>query len=206
MIMNPQDLQRYTPGERTNHWTIAICFVLLTLSGLALFHPAFWPLTSFFGGGVWTRILHPFIGLILVVAFGFFFARLRKLNEMTANDWEWTKRAKELLNGDDRHMPPQGKYNGGQKLMFWGVAVFLLLMFITGVVMWRAYFIFPVTLVRFAVVIHAAVGAVFIAVIIGHVYLGIWTRGTISAMIYGTVSRAWAKQHHAIWYHQMMGR
>jgi len=203
MITNSKDLKRYTAGERTNHWIIAICFILLALSGLAFFHPAFWPLTQLFGGGVWTRILHPFIGVLLAIAFSFFFVRFRKINQMTPDDWEWLKRARELVNGDDSHMPLQGKYNGGQKIMFWAVAVFLLLMLVTGIIAWRAYFTFPVTLVRLAIVIHAAVGAVFIAVIIGHVYLGIWTRGTIRAMLYGTVTRAWAKQHHALWYRQM---
>jgi formate dehydrogenase subunit gamma len=58
--MNPRDeIPRYTTPERVNHWTVAICFVLLALSGLAFFHPAFFFLTGLFGGGPWTRILHP---------------------------------------------------------------------------------------------------------------------------------------------------
>ena len=56
MIRNPKDLQRYTAPERANHWVLGICFVLLALSGLAFFHPAFYPLTQLFGGAVWTRI------------------------------------------------------------------------------------------------------------------------------------------------------
>jgi len=32
-------LARYSSGERTNHWLIALAFVLAALSGLALFHP-----------------------------------------------------------------------------------------------------------------------------------------------------------------------
>ncbi|HEX3636292.1 MAG TPA: formate dehydrogenase cytochrome b556 subunit, partial [Paraburkholderia sp.] len=52
-------IQRYTPNERTNHWITAITFVLLALSGLAMFHPAMSWLYAIFGGGQWTRILHP---------------------------------------------------------------------------------------------------------------------------------------------------
>jgi formate dehydrogenase subunit gamma len=59
--------------------------------------------------------------------------------------------------------------------------------------------------VRFAAVVHAALGTVMIAVILVHIYAAIWTQGTIRAMLYGTVTRAWAKQHHENWYHQVMG-
>src|SRR5690606_3572217 len=62
-------IERYTPNERSNHWITAICFVLLALSGLALFHPALYWLTALFGGGPWTRILHPFIGVVMFVSF-----------------------------------------------------------------------------------------------------------------------------------------
>ena len=53
MIRNPKDLQRYNAEERANHWVVGICFILLGLSGLAFFHPAFYPLSQLFGGGVW---------------------------------------------------------------------------------------------------------------------------------------------------------
>jgi len=206
MTANSQDLKRFTAMERTNHWIVAICFILMAFSGLAFFHPAFWPLNQLFGGGVWTRILHPFIGVLLVVAFTSLFIRFRKLNSMTPADWLWIKHLREMvLNGDDRNMPAQDKFNAGEKLMFWAMAGCLLLLALSGLVIWRAYFTLPVMLVRFASVIHAAVGAIMIGLIFAHIYAAIWTRGTIHAMVYGTVSRAWAKQHHGIWYSQMTG-
>ena len=58
---------RYPAGVRTNHWLVAIAFVLAALSGLAFFHPALFWLSNFFGGGPWTRILHPWIGLFMVL-------------------------------------------------------------------------------------------------------------------------------------------
>src|SRR3981189_701158 len=63
---------RYTASDRTNHWLTAIAFVCAGLSGLAMFHPALFGLSGLFGGGPWTRILHPYIGLAMVVAFLFF--------------------------------------------------------------------------------------------------------------------------------------
>ena len=63
-MTNRTDLiQRYNASDRANHWFVAITFILLALSGLALFHPAFFFFTNLLGGGPWTRILHPFIGI-----------------------------------------------------------------------------------------------------------------------------------------------
>ena len=56
-------LQRYKDGDRMNHWFIVLMFFCAGLSGLAFFHPAFFPFTQFFGGPVWARILHPYIGI-----------------------------------------------------------------------------------------------------------------------------------------------
>ncbi len=206
MIRDPKDLRRYSATERANHWTVGICFILLTLSGLAFFHPAFYPLTQLFGGGTWTRILHPFVGIVFALAFAAIFIRFYRLNAMTPTDWEWLSRVQEMIDGNDHNMPEQGKYNGGQKLVFWASAVCMLCLLGSGVLLWRAYFDFPVGLVRFAAVAHAASAVAMIAAIIVHVYAAIWTRGTIRAMWYGTVTRAWAKQHHRAWYRQMTGK
>ena len=113
MIRDPKDLQRYNASERANHWVVGISFILLALSGLAFFHPALFPLTQLFGGPVWTRILHPFIGVLMALSFLGLFLRFRHLNQMTAADKEWLARAGEMVNGNDHNMPEQGKYNGG---------------------------------------------------------------------------------------------
>ncbi|WP_334158933.1 formate dehydrogenase subunit gamma [Oryzomicrobium sp.] len=208
MKRDPNDLQRYTASERANHWVVGISFILIALSGLALFHPAFWPLSMLFGGGVWTRILHPFLGVLMAVSFAAMAVRFWKLNVMTPTDWEWLKRAKEMVNGDDHNMPIMGKYNGGQKILFWALVVCMALLFVSGILIWRAYFsgFFPVGVVRLGAVVHAAVAAVMIALIFVHVYAAIWVKGTIRAMWYGTVTRPWAKQHHRAWYKEMTGK
>ncbi|MDD5250108.1 MAG: formate dehydrogenase subunit gamma [Rhodocyclaceae bacterium] len=205
MNRDPRDLQRYTAPERANHWLVGICFILLALSGLALFHPAFYPLAQLFGGGTWARILHPYIGVVLAICFAALFVRFRALNVMAPTDWEWLRRMREMAAGDDHTMPAQGKYNGGQKLLFWIMAACVALLALSGVIMWRAWLNLPVDLVRVAAVVHAAAAAVMIGFIIVHIYAAIWTKGTIRAMWYGTVTRAWAKQHHRAWYRQITG-
>uniref|UniRef100_UPI0025DE758C formate dehydrogenase subunit gamma n=1 Tax=uncultured Lamprocystis sp. TaxID=543132 RepID=UPI0025DE758C len=117
MQRDPRDLVRYTPSERLNHWIVGISFILLGLSGLALFHPAFWPFTLLFGGGTWTRIIHPYLGVLMALAYVVMLIRFTRLNLMTAADWQWLKRIREMVDGDDHNMPEQGKYNGGQKIL-----------------------------------------------------------------------------------------
>ncbi|ENO86453.1 formate dehydrogenase subunit gamma [Thauera linaloolentis] len=206
MIRNPRDLQRYTASERANHWIVGICFILLALSGLAFFHPALFPLVNLFGGGTWARILHPWIGVVMALFFIIMFFRFACLNLMRGADWDWLSKVGKMVDGNDHDMPEQGKYNGGQKLLFWLLTLCMALIIGSGVVMWRSQFDFPVGLVRTAVVVHAAAAAFMIGLIFVHVYAAIWTRGTIRAMLYGTVTRAWAKQHHRGWYRQMTGK
>lgn len=205
MRRNPRDLQRYTAGERANHWIVGICFILLALSGLAFFHPAFFPLTQLFGGGPWTRILHPYIGVVMFVFFLAMALRFASLNMIEQRDVEWLRNVDKMVDGDDHDMPEQGKYNGGQKLLFWGLVIGMLLIAVSGVMMWRTWVALPVNMVRLASVLHAVAAVWMIGLIVLHVYAAIWTRGTIRAMMYGTVTRAWAKQHHRGWYRKVTG-
>ncbi len=206
MSHEPNLLQRFTAPERINHWVVAISFVLLALSGLAFFHPLFWPLTSLFGGGTWTRILHPFIGLLMAFSFVGLYFRFRKYNKITDDDREWLKHTRQVLSGDERNLPEQGKFNAGQKLVFKSSAIFLVLLLISGLALWRSYFALPVEMVRIAAVVHAAAAALMIAVIMLHIYAAIWVKGSFGAMGSGKVSRAWARQHHRRWYRDMTGK
>lgn len=207
MKNNPKKLLRFRPFERANHWLTAITFILAALSGLCFFHPAFYPLTQLFGGGVWTRILHPFIGVVMVVSFGIIFFTYRRLNAMTPTDWKWLSHLREMVDNDTRNLPEAGMFNGGQKLLFWLQVTCLVLLLLSGIVIWRAYFsfLFPVGVIRIAAVVHAAAATIMMALIIVHIYAAIWIKESIDAMLYGWVRRAWAKQHHPAWFREMTG-
>jgi formate dehydrogenase subunit gamma len=206
MSRRKDEILRYTASERVNHWTVAICFVLLALSGLAFFHPAFFFLTGLFGGGPWTRILHPYIGLVLFAGFALMVVRFWRLNLIEPRDKEWLKRVPALASSsDDRGMPEQGKYNGGQKLLFWGLVIGIALLLLTGLVMWRAWWTPPILLIRLASVLHAIAAVWCIGLILLHIYAAIWVPYSIHAMARGMVSRAWARQHHRAWYRKMTG-
>ncbi len=199
---------RYNAGERVNHWVVALCFILLTASGLAFFHPAFWFLTSLLGGGVWARILHPFIGVVMFVFFAFMVARYWKDNVIQSYDREWKKRMSDVINNRDHNLPEIDKYNIGQKQQFWVTVVTMVLLLVSGVILWRPYFAdaFAISVIRIAAVVHAVSAFVLILGIIVHIYAGMfWVKGSLRAMTRGTVSHSWAKHHHALWYRRVTG-
>jgi formate dehydrogenase subunit gamma len=192
---------RYTPGVRTNHWIVAISFVLAALSGLALFHPAMFWLTDLFGGGPWTRILHPYIALVMVAAFLFLAAIVWRDNRMQPDDWTWLRRWRDVVNNREENLPEVGRYNAGQKLLFFLIVLCLAGLFLSGVVIWRAYFglYFSVRTIRFASVLHSLCAFVLISGIIVHIYAAIWVKGSVYAMTRGTVTPGWAFKHHRAW-------
>jgi formate dehydrogenase subunit gamma len=97
-------LRRYSLGERLNHWLVAISFVLLVLSGLPFFHPFFWSLTGLFGGPTMTRILHPWIGLFMVLMFAIMAVRFFKESLLRRHDIQWLKQIDDVLANRDEKL------------------------------------------------------------------------------------------------------
>ncbi len=194
---------RYTANERTNHWLVALAFVLAALSGLAFFHPALFWLSNFFGGGPWTRILHPYIGLFMVVAFGFLAVAVWSDNRMRPEDWKWMRQWEDVVNNREERLPEVGRYNAGQKLVFFLIVICLGGLLLTGLVMWRAYFSFGLRPVRLASLLHAICAFVLICGIIVHIYAAIWVKGSVRAMTRGTVTPGWAWKHHRAWFREI---
>ena len=205
---NDGRIVRYTAGTRINHWIVAISFVLLALSGLALFHPAMFWLTALFGGGPWTRILRPFIGCFMAVAFIFLAAEFWKDNNLQPRDWVWLRNLQDVVNNREEHLPEVGRYNAGQKLLFFTIVGCLIGLLFSGIIIWRQYFsfYFPIELIRFGALLHAFCGFVLICAIIVHIYAAIWVRGSIRAMTRGTVSPGWAWKHHRAWFREVTRR
>src|SRR5450755_4409643 len=199
------DIVRYTAGTRINHWIVAISFVLLALSGLALFHPALFWLTNLFGGGPWTSILHPFIGCVMVAVFILLGMKMWQDNYLQHRDWLWLKKSKDVVMNREENLPDVGRYNAGQKLLFFTIVVCLIVLILSGIVIWRIYFsaLFPIAVIRFASLLHAFFAFVLICAIIVHVYAAIWVKGSIRAMTRGRVSPGWAWKHHRAWFREV---
>ena len=200
-------LQRYGSMMRFNHWIMVLLFGLAGFSGLALFHPSLFFLNNLFGGPQWTRILHPYLGVGVFIAFLFMFFALAKDNLFGPRDMEWINKSSDMLKGNKAAMPPAGKYNAGQKGVFWVMAICLLLLLVTGLLFWQQWFAdsVPIPLQRAAVVIHAISAFIISLVVVMHIYAALWVKGTVRAMTQGTVSAGWAKQNHYLWYKKVTG-
>lgn len=204
----PVTVDRYTAGARVNHWITATSLVLLAISGLALFHPRLFFLSGLFGGGPLVRIIHPWIGVVLFFSFLGLFLRFWKANLWKREDGTWLARIRDVLAAHEEKLPEVGKYNAGQKFVFWSMSVLIIVLITSGVIIWDQYF-FEYTSIeqkRWAVLIHSIAAILAISVWIIHVYAAIWVRGTISAMTRGSVTGGWAWRHHRKWLRELVAK
>jgi formate dehydrogenase subunit gamma len=198
---------RYSGSDRVNHWLVALLFVLAAISGLAFFHPSLFFLSSVLGGGQLSRILHPFIGVAMFVLFVILYFKFWHHNILHKNDRQWLKQIGDVIADREDRLPEVGRYNGGQKLLFWVMTITMLLLVLSGMAFWRPYFAsnFSIDTVRLAAVVHAVSAWVLILGIIVHVYAALWVKGTIKGMWTGLVSSAWARKHHPGWFKEISG-
>jgi formate dehydrogenase subunit gamma len=205
---DPVIVDRYTTGARINHWITAVSLVLLGLSGLALFSPSLFFITALFGGGQVTRAIHPWIGVVLFFSFFGLFLRFWKANLWRAEDGTWLARIRDVLSGHEEKLPDVGKYNAGQKVVFWSMSLLILALIASGVLSWDQYFSQYTTVEqkRIAILVHDVAAIAIICVWIVHVYAAIWLRGTFSAMTRGQVTGGWAWKHHRKWLRELVGR
>lgn len=199
-------IDRYGPADRLNHWITALSFMLLSGSGLALFHPSLFWLTQLFGGPTWTRILHPYLGALMFLSFALLALRFWHHNLLTGNDIVWLSRIADVVRNREDRLPEVDRYNAGQKLLFWTMIATIPTLLASGIVIWQPWFTphFPIAIVRLSVLLHAVCAFVMTAGIIVHIYAALWIQGTLAAMIRGTVTRAWAHKHHPGWYRRVM--
>jgi formate dehydrogenase subunit gamma len=194
-------LIRNTTAARINHWITGICFVLLLLSGLAMFHPMLFFLSGLFGGGQWTRAVHPWIGIVLLVSYAGLIVQFWRDNMWSRNDLAWVGAIGRVLANQEEGVPDVARFNAGQKFVFWSMMLLVPVLFVTGIVNWEVYFssYTSIDLQRAAVLIHSLAAVAAILVWIIHVYAAIWVRGSVRAMTRGYVTPGWAWRHHRTW-------
>lgn len=201
MTHPPGTVTRYSTVTRINHWITGVCFVLLMLSGLAMFHPIFYFFSALFGGGQWTRAVHPWIGIVLVLSYAGLVVQFWRENLWTRDDTAWLRKIDRVLENEEEDVPEVERFNAGQKFVFWSMALLIPALLLTGIVIWEVYFstLTPLVVQRVALLLHslAAVGAILIWIV--HVYAGFWVRGSVRAMTQGYVTPGWAWRHHRKW-------
>jgi formate dehydrogenase subunit gamma len=207
MSAKGDDILRHPNKERVVHWAVAIAFVFLFFSGLALFHPFFYWLAFLFGGGPFMRFIHPIAGVVLVLLFYPYAAQLWADNRWLPADRAWVQNMFVYMR-KGYHPADTHKYNAGQKLMFWSMVPLIAILALTGIVLWQPWFApaFAPPLRRAAGLLHAIAAFVMFVGVGVHVYAAYWTKGSIQAMVRGTVSRSWARFHHPAWFREVTGK
>lgn len=206
--MNKTRMILRTPlPDRLCHWALVFCFFLVALSGLSWVFPSLNWLNGVLGTPQLARLLHPFLGIVVFVALVYMFVRFVRHNLPEPEDRLWLRHVRTVTSGV--HTPLRvGKYNAGQKLMFWGIMGLICLLLLSGLVIWRAYFahLFPIPMLRLALLLHSVAGISLMLLIVGHIYLAFWVKGSIRGMVTGYVSHAWARIHHDRWHEQLRAR
>jgi formate dehydrogenase iron-sulfur subunit len=195
-----EEIERHSLAIRIIHWTVAISAILLVVSGLSLYSPKLFWLSNVLGGPQSSRFLHPWIGVIFLISFGILF--IRWFNDMTIKpyDVDFIKHIYSYMIHDEKNIVKSDKYNGGQKLVFWCFAAGLVLLFISGLLVWLPDF-FGHFAARFGLFVHELTAIFFISAIIAHIYLSlIAVPGSLRGMITGKVKKSWARFHHPLWF------
>jgi formate dehydrogenase subunit gamma len=202
-------IPRYSFGERVNHWLGAFTYTYLLVTGLAFWSPYLFWLATVVGGGPIARSWHPWVGLIFAVSIFWTFKEWHGDMQIDDSDRTWAKAIPDYIQNEDDKLPAVGRFNYGQKLFFWGMFYSVILLVISGVVLWYTEALpWNLRFVRYtAILVHASVALITIGLFLIHVYMStILEQGSFGSMIHGTVTRAWAWTFHRNWYYEVTGR
>ena len=209
--MTNNEVVKYAKPVRVLHWIHTVAFVLLFLTGLALFVPQL----GFLAQDSWTRLIHRIAALTFVIAPLIYlpfnwtasWRGIKQAFTWGAADMGWLKAAPGYyFLGDEKGMPPQGAMNAGQKLWWLMVIVFGLLFVATGIIMWFFKATAPAALLQWMVFLHDISFIVSGAMLLLHIYLGVFhplMTEAWSAMSGGKISVEYAKAHHGKWYNEV---
>jgi formate dehydrogenase subunit gamma len=201
-------MQRFTGFERVVHWSVAISFCVLGISGLIMLfgkhlllpvigYTLFAWLTSL------GKNLHNFVAPFFIVSVAVMAVMWAKDNLWKSYDWRWFgKMWAFFMRGE--HVP-SGRFNGAEKAWFWGGVVLLsIVMAWSGLILLFPNFDQTRATMQEAWIWHAVAGLLYIVVALGHIYMGtIGVEGAYQNMREGVTDETWAKEHHEIWYNEV---
>ena len=202
-------IERFTPLERAAHWTNAIAFVLLAVSGVVMAFGKFFiqPIigNALFGWLTYAlKNIHNFAGPLFAVSLIIVFVTFLKDNFPSKEDITWLLKGGGLLSGQE---VPSHRFNAGEKVVFWfGVLGLGLIVVASGLVLDKLIpgLIFERSTMQIANMIHGVATILMMAMFMGHIYMGtIGMQGAYSAMRDGYVDETWAKEHHELWYNDI---
>jgi len=200
------NILRYTLSERVHHWLGFFFYLYCLITGLAFWSPYMYWLAALVGGGPTARFWHPWFGLGFAASMLWMYKMWWRDMRTTEAALRWKKAIKHYIENDDQNLPPEGRFNYGQKIYFWLMFYGVILLLISGVGLWFVESIpWGLRWLRYlAVTVHVIAALATIGGFIIHVYMSTaMVRGGFSSIIRGEVSALWAKTHHRLWYDQV---
>ena len=196
---------RFNVLERLTHWVTATAFIVLGITGLnfvfgkRLLMPLIGP-DAFSSWSQWAKYAHDFFSWAFMAGIVMMFVLWVWENLPDRYDAHWLKVGGGLFDKSNRTHPPAARFNAGQKLIFWSVILGGGALSVSGIFMLFPFWFTDVNGMQFAQIVHAVVGLLMVAVILGHIYIGtLGMEGAYEAMGDGTVDMSWAKEHHSAW-------
>jgi formate dehydrogenase subunit gamma len=201
-------MERFTLVERWAHWTTAISFCVLAVSGTIILFgkhvllPVF-GYTLFAWLTSLAKNLHNFLAPLFIVSLLVMIVVYIKDNFPEKGDLAWFKGAFAMF-WSGKHVP-SGRFNAGEKAYFWmGVVALCITLSLSGLVMLFPNFEQLRTTMQQANVVHAVCAVIMILFALGHIYVGtIGVEGAYGNMRDGVTDETWAKEHHENWYNDV---
>jgi formate dehydrogenase subunit gamma len=198
-------IERYSFHERLCHWLSGFTYLYCLSTGLAFYSPYLFWIAIALGGAPTSRFWHPIVGLTFLAATLWMHSLWRGSVAMAPGDRNWLDHTGDYVTHHEENVPPQGRFNAGQKLYYWAMYYGALILLITGVPMWIPEYM-PIWLRPSVILLHESAALVTIGAFIIHVYMSVFlVPGSLHAMISGKVSPAWAKANHRLWYDEVAG-
>jgi formate dehydrogenase subunit gamma len=198
-----QTITRFNSFERFIHWMTAGTFIVLGITGLNVAFGKFL-LLPLMGPEAFTtfsqlgKYAHNYLAFPFMLGVVFMFLAWVKENIPNAIDVAWIKAGGGLFVKGAH--PPAKKFNAGQKIIFWSVILGGVALSISGVILLFPFYATTMEHMQLAQIVHGLVGAVIVAIMIAHIYIGsVGMEGAFDAMGSGEVDLNWAKEHHALW-------
>ena len=195
-------LVRFSAFERLVHWMTAACFIILALTGLnitfgkSLLLPLLGP-EGFTVWSQWGKYAHNYLSFPFTLGVVLIFLMWIAWNIPGKVDIEWLKEGGGLVG--HKH-PPAKRFNAGQKLIYWIVVLGGGAVAASGYLLMFPFYGTNIADMQVAQVIHGVVAVLFVAAMLGHIYIGtVGMEGAFEAMWDGTVDANWAKEHHSLW-------
>jgi formate dehydrogenase subunit gamma len=218
MANKQKELWVFNTTQRFAHWLHTTAFALLLTTGAILYIPVFGNSLGRDVSGYMVRLIHRIgsIAFMLVPILYIvsdpkaFLADMKRIFTWGLSDFGWLAGAPGYyFLGDEEAMPPQDKFNTGQKLFYLTVAICMVGFILTGLIMWFGKGLVPAGLFRWSVFVHDLCTIVYAAFFMVHFYLSVMhpmMKGAINGMLFGWMPEEYVKRHHAKYYEELQAK